>query len=370
MKNKIYFFVGASFVMLAGVGFGFIFKNSKSKSEKAICLAQEMRPVPAVTARCSKNCNIRTFPGKTRANKRVKLGFSVPGKLTELNAQEGRTVKKGEILARLDQRDYKQQLEVAKATYNEEKKSFERIRILWKKKVVSSQKYDSALAQYNIAKAELIMRHKAYEDTVLKAPFDGVIARRFAENHEHIKDKSPILLLQDISRIEVVIQVPERLMAEFGVYGLKKIQVHFDVENYCWLDASIRELSIQSDTSSRTYDVIVSLSPPKGLKILPGMTASVKFETIPHNEKLRDITLIPIEAVWSDSNNKSYVWVIPDKGGLPQKTQVTLGKMRNDGIEILSGLTPGKTVAVSGIHSLRENAPVRAMSKCKWGLDG
>jgi multidrug efflux pump subunit AcrA (membrane-fusion protein) len=100
------------------------------------------------------------------------------------------------------------------------------------------------------------------------------------------------------------------------------------------------------------------------------MTASVKFETIPHNEKNKNITLVPIEAVWSDSSNKSYVWVIPDNGGLPQKTSVILGRMRNNGVEILSGLTPGKKVAVAGIHSLQENAPVRAIPRCKWGLDG
>jgi RND family efflux transporter MFP subunit len=373
MRNKIYFYVGSIGALIIGTTSWIGLNKIKSKPQNSCSISPVTCPVPtAVAQRLTRN-TIRVFPGRTRANRRVKLAFSVSGLLEKLNAQEGRRVKKGEILAQLDQRDYQQKFEVAKAKYLEERNAFKRCKSLWQKKVISKSKYETALAEYNIARAELLMCQKALKDTVLRAPFDGTIARRYVENYEHIEDKTPILLLQDISRIEVVIQVPERLIAQVGVSGLNKIQVHFDVENYCWLNASVRESSIQSNSSSRTYDVVVSLIPPQNLKILPGMTASVKFETLDKqevSEKNKNMTLVPIEAVWSNDNGKSYVWTITPKGGLPQKKLVILGKLRNDGIEIISGICPGEHVAIAGIHKLQKNAPVRSMTKGKWGLDG
>jgi RND family efflux transporter MFP subunit len=373
MSNKIFFCVGSIGVLIIGTASWVVLKDIKLKPHNSSCVSPEIRPVPtAVAQRLNRNI-IRIFPGKTRANRRVKLAFSISGLLEKLNAQEGRSVKKGEILAQLDQRDYQQKLEVARAKYLEERNAFKRCKVLWQKRVISKSSYETALAECNIAKAELLMCQKALKDTVLKAPFDGTIARRYVENYEHIKDKTPVLLLQDISRVEVVIQVPERLIAQVGVGGLNKIQVHFDVENYCWLDASVRESSIQSNSSSRTYDVVVSLIAPRNLKILPGMTASVKFETLDQQEVSGDnknMALVPNEAVWSNGNGKSYVWAISPKGGLPQKKLVTLGELRNDGIEIISGICPGEHVATAGIHKLQENAPVRSMTKGKWGLDG
>lgn len=74
-----------------------------------------------------------------------------------------------------------------------------------------------------MAKAEFEIRKKALEDTVIIAPYDGVIAKRYVENSEHVKKQTPILALKDISEIEIIIQVPERLMAQGGIHTFSNI---------------------------------------------------------------------------------------------------------------------------------------------------
>jgi RND family efflux transporter MFP subunit len=348
--------------------------SSKLELEKGSSTSRTIvRPIPTAAVHQLSCSTIRTFPGTVRANRRVKLAFSVPGLLVELNVQEGRSVAQGEPLARLDHRDYEYALDAAKAKYADARLALERARALRDKKVVSRAEYDKAEAAHDIAKAELQAREKALKDTLLIAPFTGVVAKRYVENHEHVEARQPILSFQDVSLIEVVIQVPERLIAHGGASSLRKIQVLFDENSDRWFDASIREFSVQSDAVTRTYDVVVGLTPPEDLKVLPGMTATVKAETLDSpapSQKAREAVLVPAQAIWLGSDGKSYAWVIEPAGGTPQKRQVEVGALRAGGVEIFSGLRPGELVAVSGVHLLRQDMQVRPMTEGKEGLDG
>jgi RND family efflux transporter MFP subunit len=330
-----------------------------------------LRPVPTVVARSFNRAEIRIFPGRVRARRRVKLAFSVSGLITELNALEGQSFKKGEILSRLDPRDFQHALDIAKAKYAKSKQAFKRIKSLWEKSIVSSSEYEKAKVEYDIAQTELHIRIKAMKDTVLVAPFDGIVANRFVENHEHITKKEPILSFQDISVTEVVIQVPERIiMRGGGAENLKKIQVFFDSEKNYIFDASFRESCACSDSITGTFDAVVVLKKRPEINVLPGMTASVRVETSDTRKQLAPSVLLPGDAVFSDSSGKSYVWIINSDGGKVQKRQIKIGSMHNEGLVIVSGVSEGENVAISGINSLREDIEVRPMSQGKDGLDG
>ncbi len=332
-----------------------------------------VRPIPTAVVKQLAVSDVRTFPGNVRANRRVDLAFSVPGLLEELNAQEGRTMRKGEVLARLDRRDYQYALDSAGAKYSDARLALERARSLRDKNAVPQAEYDKAEAAHEVARAEWHIRQKALEDTILYAPFDGVVAKRYVENCEHVQARKAILSFQDISMIEVVIQVPERLMAQDGAAGLGNLRVRLDADRDRWFDASIREWSVQSDTFTQTYDVVVGLKPPAGIRVFPGMTATVKAETGSRLEKAEAVahsTLVPTEAVWADSDGRLYVWGIEPQGGAPRKIPVRVGALRDSGIEIVSGLVAGQHVAVAGTHTLREKMLVRPMEEGKEGLDG
>jgi RND family efflux transporter MFP subunit len=315
----------------------------------------------------------REFPGKVRASQRVQLAFSVSGLIVELNALEGRVVRKGEIIAQLDRRDYQNAMDVAKANYTDAKQSFNRTEQLRKQKVVAEAEFDRAKATFDTAAAELRIREKALSDTVLLAPFDGIVVARYMENHEHVDAKQAIVSIQDITRVEIVLQVPESLMAHGGAKSLQNIAVRIEADGDRWFDVSLREFSSQADPVTRTYELVLAMEPPKDIEVLPGMTTTVRAQVqrqIPLANWTEGLTLVPAAAVVNAPDGSSYVWLVDEVGGHPRRTPVILGDPREDGIEVRSGLTPGQRVATAGVHMLDEEVLVRPMHNEAEGLEG
>lgn len=328
----------------------------------------QFRPVPTVRVREASREISRIYPGSVRADNRVELSFSVDGLLKELNIREGERVSKGELLARLDPRDFRNALDASKARYNDAKRALERAEDLYRRKSLARAKYDSALTSYEVAAADLRVKEKALEDTVIYAPFDGVVSKRYVENREHVKARAAILGFKDISMIQVVIHVPEKIMAREGVQGFSGIKVRFDADETRWHSAAIKEYSVQSDPVSRTYELVVAMAEPEGLEIFPGMTASVSL-SFPRPGTTRSILLAPVEAVVGGKEGKSFVWVIPEQGGSPRKIEVVPGAITDHGVEILDGLQGNERIAVAGVHTLLEDMEVRPARVGKEGLD-
>lgn len=364
MKNKIRHMAG--FLMV------FLYGGLTAIATEEASLQVVVRPV--LTAKVEPLIQERehVLPGKVRAVDRVELAFMVPGLVGEINILEGERVEKGAVLAMLDSRDYRYACEAAEARCLAAQHNFERTEVLWKQQVISRSEYDSAEAGYAVLKAELAICRKALADTKLLAPFEGLVARRYVEKGEQIKKGERVLSLQNIARIEVVLQLSERLIARVGVNGLQNIQVCFDADPERWFVADVYESSIESNPETRTYSVGVALDPPSHLQILPGMTATVHFavidaEVLGSDEgKMR----VPVESILYGSDGTAYVWRIDPEGGAAKKQRVTVGAMHGNGIEVLSGLCLGELVAVEGLHSLCEGMNVRPMRTDKEGLEG
>lgn len=390
MIVKRYVAMGAAALSMLGAGiwlYDFFSPENLTEavalSETALVSANEnmetpvVRPIPTAIAEIVQHGSARVFPGKVRANQRAELSFSVGGKLVELNAQEGILVKKGQVLARLDQRAFIHERDAARSKFVQAERNLDKFHNLYEQGVVTQTKFEDVQTAYDIAKADLHIKQKALGDTTLCAPFDGVVVSRHSENFGHVKKEEQVLSLQDISEVEVVIQVPERLLAQDGTDGLTKLQVHFDADQkeHRWFDAAVHEYSVESSKTTRTYDVVVALASPKDLKVLPGMTASVRTlvdkKAGLSPDRLASPTIrVPLEAVWRGVDGCAYVWVIAPEGGHPVRKKVKIGSLRGDFAEIVSGLTSGAHVAVAGVHSLKENVLVRPQAHGKEGLDG
>ncbi len=333
-----------------------------------------VRPIPTAVVKEVKEKEFRQFPGNVRANRRVELKFSVEGRLQDLNAQEGRSVRKGEVLAKLDQRDFRNQRDAAKAKSVQAAHELDRFSRLKTQNVVTLADYEEVKTDADVAKAELDIKEKALEDAVLYAPFNGVVVKRHVERFEHVKAEQEIISLQDISRIEVVIQVPERVIARAGAAGLELLEVRFDADPHAgrWFNAKVREYGLESDNATRTYDVVVALPPPSDLQVFPGMTATVRAQL---RQPLRadsgcSAVRVPAASLWSGTGGKSFVWIIAPEGGAPRKKQVRIAALTENDALVCNGPVPGEQVAVAGLRTLYEGQPVRPMRNGKEGLDG
>jgi len=342
--------------------------NKTANMETAV-----IRPVPTFTVQASPASDIQNFPGKVRANQRVQLAFSVPGLLAKLKAEEGCTLKQGEIIAQLDKRDYQYAFDIASAKFENAKKELSRSTVLWDQKVLTKADFESIETAHDIAQAEYRICQKALQDTILRAPFNGIVVKRHVENHEHVQAKQSIVSFQDISVIEVIFQVSEQLIAYMDTNFQEKPLVRFDVEGEHWHEASIREYSAKSDNITQTYEVVLQLNPPDNLKIFPGMTATVQLRTpkLSQSSKLqKKTTRIPIEALCCSEDRKAYVWLIDPEGGNPKKVWINSAELCGDFVDISSQLSLGQHVAVAGLNMLNESMLVRPMVSGKEGLDG
>ncbi len=355
-----------------------IFIISCGEKEADVTERMVIRPVKMMTLTSEGAISKLTFPGKVRAAQRVDLAFQVPGPLIELPVREGQEVKNGDLLARIDPKDFQTNLrkaegQLAKAKAARERAESEYDRILRIRKedpgATSQSMVDRRLEAVNASKAEINSLEATVEGannqlsyTYLRAPFTGVIAKRYVDNFEEVRAKQPIVSLQDISDIEILIDVPENVMATLKK-GSVKTFAEFASAPEKQFELTGKELAKEADPKTQTYRAVLTMPSPQGIRILPGMTANVTAH-IQGQEGDAIPLVIPAIAVFADEAGTSNVWVVDLDTMTVHKRKVTTGDLTGtDSIHVLEGLNPGDRIVVTGVSQLREGVQVRDLSE-------
>ncbi|THB63986.1 MAG: efflux RND transporter periplasmic adaptor subunit [Gammaproteobacteria bacterium] len=316
------------------------------------------RPVKIFTVNKKKVTDNRSFPGKVRAGKSVDLGFNVPGELIMIDAKEGQLVKKGDVIARVDATDYRNNLDAARARLRELQQNYSRTVALRKQNVVPQAKLDEVAAALDANKANVRIIEKRLQDTRLKAPFSGIIAKRYLENHTQVMSMKPVVRLQNISKVEIEIQVPESLM----IHGAEKLfnsaTVTFDAMPDKEFSVSLHEYSVEADPFTQTYTVVLAMDSVSDCRILPGMTAKVDVSTELEKES---VIYIPSTALFSDNSGNSYIWVV-DKFNKANKKKVIAGEIKQQGVAIKSEIADGTAIIAAGVKMVSEGMVVRDLN--------
>ncbi len=340
--------------------------------------AEEQAPVEAAAARPVKTITLtegggpikRQFPGTVRAAKRVDLSFQVAGKLLELPVWESQVISEGELIAKLDDRDYVSNLKSAQAESNDAAANFKRAAILIKDGNISKTDHDRLRSKKEVAAANLAKARKAVDDTQLHAPFSGRVATRFVENFTDVQAKEPIISLQDIEQLEILVDVPEKqaIRSKPGVRPAKLNAMFASVPGREF-PLEVKEFSTEADPNTQTFQAVLSMPQPEGLSILPGMTATVlvvESAKTAESDKQAGF-VIPAVALVADSAGASQVWVVDSKDNTVHKRAVKTGALTgSDQILIVSGLKADEMVAVSGVSRLREGMEIRPVDKVEF----
>jgi len=335
-----------------------------------------VRPIRAMMVADVSGLVSGSFPGQTRAENRVNLSFRVGGPLIERPVKVGDKVNKGDILARIDPRDFEVNLRnaegafgVAKAELNFAISDYDRALSILKEDpgAISQTLVDRKRQDVNRLKAQvksLTAQVEAAQDalgyTYLKAPFNGDIVATYVQNFEDALPKQPIVRLLNASRIEMVIDIPESMIS--GVPYVENIVVRIDPFPDREFVAEIKEIGSEASRTTRTYPVTLIINQPDDIKILPGMagtaSASAKLpETIVDTGHE-----VPISAVFSDEqNNKSFVWLLDEKTKTVKRREVKTGNLTKNGIIIIEGIKAGEWIATAGVSYLREGQQVRIL---------
>ena len=321
-----------------------------------------IRPVKSIVVVESSGNQSRTLPGKLQAAEKVDLSFQVSGPLVDLPVSKGQDVAKGQLLAKIDPRDFQSKLKAAEAQFKRAKADLKRVRPLVKKNLVSKSDVDKFEAQFDVAEADYERAKKALSDTEIKAPFAGVVADIFVENFQDVQAKQQVLSLQDNSNLEVVVQVPEREIVARGKNDLN-LKVFFETVPGREFPATVKEFATEADANTQTYEVVLGIDAPSDLNLLPGMSASVVALKKTRGDEEKKIYL-PVTAVFKDpaGKNQQFVWLVSQNKTV-KRQEVVVGALSNSQVEITSGLSVGLRVVIAGVHYLVEGQKVKLASQ-------
>jgi RND family efflux transporter MFP subunit len=322
--------------------------------------------------------------GYVVARRQATVSSKLTGKVTEVLIEEGKQVKEGDVLARIDDTNVLAQLELAKAQLAEIKvrqanaeRERTRARGLAQQKLISQSQLDAAEANADAIKAQLESAAKAVEvqqrledDTVVRAPFSGVITIKNAQQGEMISPLSAggagtrtgIGTLVDMESLEIEVDVNENFInrvqpnqpvsATLNAYPDWKIPCH------------VIAVIPTADRSKATVKVRIGFN-ERDPKILPDMGARVNFLSEPTPQSSSSAPAAPSvrvpEGAVLDDNGTAVVFVIKDDK--VERRAVKVGGKDSQGVQLLAGLSAGEQVALGELSKLADGAKVKVQGQ-------
>ncbi|WLH11732.1 efflux RND transporter periplasmic adaptor subunit [Pseudomonas hefeiensis] len=308
-----------------------------------------------------------SYPGEVRARFEPDLAFRIGGKVSRRLVEEGQRVKANQPLAELDPQDVRLQLEAtraqvaaAEANLNLVRAERDRYKTLMERQMVSRSQYDNAenlyrsgAARLKQIKAEFDVASNQASYSVLRAPQDGVVARRSVEVGQVVSAGQTVFTLATDGEREVLISLPEQGFGRFKIGQPVSVELWSQPDQR--FSGRIRELSPAADPKSRTFAARVAFtagSVPAEL----GQSARVFVQTGDQ------VSLsVPLSALTAE-NGATYVWVVNGNNTL-KKAPVRVGPFGEKTVPVLEGLSPNDWVVAAGVHVLLDGQQVRPVDR-------
>jgi RND family efflux transporter MFP subunit len=334
-------------------------------SEETPLPPPESRPVKTMLVGGVTAGDYRQFPGVVDAIQKADLSFRVQGKIIEILVKEGDMVEKDQLLAKLDPTDYQIVLNDRNASFKTAKANFDRAKQLVDKDAISKVEFDKIRAEYFTAKANLEAAEQDMKYTSLRATFPGYVAKRHVENFEEARRKQKVFTLQDISQLEIKVDVPETIMIQLRraidpgkvTKPERDMYAVFDQIKDVKFPLTVKEVSTTADVNTRTFQATLKMEHPENYNVLPGMTATV-FAEVFASEGSDDVSvLLPVSAVISDTDKNPIIWIVDEKTMTVSSKPVKVGEMTEDSINV-TGVDLGDRVVIAGAAFMREGMKV------------
>jgi membrane fusion protein (multidrug efflux system) len=290
--------------------------------------------------------------GTTLSNEEVELRSETSGKVIKILFEEGKRVKKGELLLKINDADLQATLKKNLSRETLARDRERRFKQLLEKNMTSQQEYDVALGELNSVLADVEYTIAQIEKTEIRAPFDGIVGLRSISIGSYISPQTKIANMQSINPIKIDFSVPQKYS---GILKEgKNINIKIPSSNNKYF-GKVYAVEPKIEENTRTIKARALVSNERG-DLTPG--AYVEIEIV--LEDLSSAILVPSFAIVPDiEGEKLFVY----KNGKAVATKVTTGIRSEKEVQITSGIQMGDSVIVSGIIQLRPNMPVRVKSK-------
>ncbi len=294
--------------------------------------------------------------GSVQTKKNVLISPEMNGILTAIYVKEGQTVRKGQILAKIDDNGLSNQLAQLKVQAALAKTTYERQKRVWDQKIGSEIQFLQTKANYEAQKNAVAQLEKTLAKTNITAPFSGTIDDVIIEQGNLVTPGMGVFRIVNLSNMYIETDVPESYIT--SVKKGEHVEVEFPILNKT-MQSTIRQAGNFINPANRTFKIEV-LVPNKDGNIKPNLTAKLKINDYTNPSAI----LIPQSIISENAKGQQYVFVVEnvkDKVGTAKKAIITTGKTQGDNIEVLSGLKKGLQVVEEGARSVKDNQEVEIL---------
>ncbi len=317
---------------------------------------KSVQKVKCEEAKCVGGQNVTvTYPGKVVASADVNLSFRVAGVIDRIATVEGQYIKSGEVVAYMDDRDYKLQLDATQAEYDAISAEVERIVAMYGDKTVSQNDYDKAVSGLKQITSKLSAHRNAYADTQLRAPFDGYVQTINFRRGEAVAAGTPIIKFISASAPEVVVNIPaseylRRTQLSSAVATLNSMP------NQQFTLKSVGVSHKANLNQLHEWRFVVNNSAQADEYPTLGNSAVVQLNYLLSQESSSST---PFSAIF-ERDGSSCVWKI--ENGVAHLAKVEVEQVLRDGtVTIKSGVKAGDMIITAGVNSIVEGQSVEPM---------
>ena len=364
MAKRMILMLSVVVVVLASLGY------FKTRQISAAVQAHSFQPPPeAITTVVAKEDiwpSTESVVGTMAAVHGVTVSADLPGTVSRISFDSGRTVQEGEVLVELDTRQERAQLNAMEAQRDLAKINYARMQELHSQGVISRMDFDKATADQKQTEANVNEIRATIARKTIRAPFTGILGIRQVDLGQYLSAGMPIVPLQSLNPIYVNFSVPQQTLGQLKVGQT----VHLTTDGLAAVEFTGRINALDSvvDSATRNVQVQATVSNPGG-KLRPGMFAQVEVGV----GDRRKVIPLPASAInyapYGDS-----VYVVSDMNGPDGKTYrgvhqqfVKVSGSRGDQVAIISGIKPGDEIVTSGVFKLRNGAAVAVNNKIQPG---
>ncbi len=289
---------------------------------------------------------IRTT-GTVEAIEDAMISSETSGRILSIK-DRGERVEEGDVIAQIDDRLIQAQYEAAKTGFELAEDTFNRFEALHADSIVSTQDFNNARAQRDQARAQLNQAEKQLQDAKIEAPFTGRIEERFIRTGELINPGMPVVRLVNTDQVRVLAGVPERYSGE--ITEGTGVQINFRSLSEESRESQITYAGNVLDPETRTYAIEIEMR-NAAQRIKPEMVADLMLK----RRVLRDVIVVPRTAVLRDEDGQSVFIAVEENGNkVARLVNVQTGSASGPIVQIVSGLSAGDELVVTGVRNLSE----------------
>ena len=320
---------------------------SCAQEEKAV---DSLHSVMTVKPQNASNETVKSFSGVVKENSETNVGFKTAGQIEQIFVKEGAHVRKGQLLACLDSKDYKLGVDASQIQYNQLKNEVARLKVLYESNSVSGNDYEKAVSGLQQLGVQLQANKNKMDYTRLYAPANGIVKSVNFEPSEMVNAGTPVFTLLDVRRLEVEVSLPQ------SVYMMRSRFYHV----YCTANGHDYPLTLLSIIPKADNNQLYTARFAVGGNLTAGQNVNVVIHVGKgaHGSNCS----LPMHAVFEDGG-KSYVWVVNADSTVVRREVTLEGTDDNGYVVITSGLSGEENVVKAGVNYLRDKEKVKIIQQ-------